>query len=93
MPIYLYDWKYCLIYFVCTCTLLRVTNIFVLLQLNSALQQAVKYVEKNLEGCGNDPYAASIVAYALGLTGSSKAGDALKTVESLATTQGRVEGN
>ncbi|KAK7097061.1 hypothetical protein V1264_004093 [Littorina saxatilis] len=60
-------------------------------RLNSALQQAVKYVEKNLEGCGNDPYAASIVAYALGLTGSSKAGDALKTVESLATTQGQMK--
>lgn len=55
---------------------------------SSARNKAVQYLESNLRSVSSDPYALSIITYALTLASSSAANSALEQLNRLATNEG-----
>ena len=54
----------------------------------AAKNSAVQYLESHLSSVSSDPYALSIITYALTLAGSSQANNALQLLNRLAITKG-----
>jgi len=55
---------------------------------DNTLSRAVKYLESNLRLAASDPYALSIITYALTLANSSEANSALRQLNNLAINEG-----
>jgi len=54
----------------------------------SSRSLAIQYLESNLPSAASDPYALSIITYALTLAGSSEAKSALQQLDDLAIVKG-----
>ena len=56
---------------------------------DSTIENALRYLESQLESIKDDPYALSLMTYTLTLGNSAKAAQALEYLDALATVEGK----